>query len=196
MAGQSLGPCRHFSHVSIKHNLFLLFWIVWATSLSARLFTRVTGVVSLPSDGSPQFLAYECLCYYFADRVPVYVVSVNNADNSVPIAAFHDGRARWWGRFFLCHSQVNGAKVVRCDDNSNNVIVARATCCIVGPPAMVVSPSGSLSALPTVGPTLNLAGWQPLLSTLFNHVIVILMVVTNNNTRNSGSRIGSALFCS
>ena len=107
---------------------------------------RVTGVVSLPSDGSPQFLAYECLCYYFADRVPIYVVSVNNADNSVPTAALHDGRSRWWGRFF-CYSQVNGAKVIRCDDNSNNVILVRATRCIVGPPAMVVSPSGSLSAI-------------------------------------------------
>ena len=156
---------------------------------------RVTGVVSLPSDGSPQFLAYECLCYYFADRVPVYVVSVNNADSSVPTAAFHDGRSRWWGRFFLCHSQVNGAKVVRCDDNSNNVIVVRATRCIVGHPAMVVSPSGSLSALPTVGPTMNLAGSQPFLSgqqysvsALFNHVIVIFLdsYYTQRNNQRSG----------
>ena len=100
MAGQSLGPCRHFSHVSIKHNLFLLCRIVCATSLSAPLFTRVTGVVSLPSDGSPQYLVYECLCYYFADWVPVYVVSVNNANNSVLTTAFHAGRSRWWGHFF------------------------------------------------------------------------------------------------
>ena len=51
------------------------------------------------------------------------------------------------GPFFLCYSQVNGAKVIRCDDNSNNVIVVWATRCIVGPPAMVVSPSGSLLAI-------------------------------------------------
>ena len=54
---------------------------------------RVTGVVRLPSDGSPQFLAYECLCCYFADRMPVYVVNVNNANKSVPTVAFHDGRS-------------------------------------------------------------------------------------------------------
>ena len=101
MAEQSLGTCRHFSHVSIKHDLFLLCRIVCATSLSARLFTWVTGVVSLPSDGSQRW--QQC-----PDR------SVSRRTVKI------------MGPFFLCHSQVNAAKVVRCDDNSKNVIVVRA----------------------------------------------------------------------
>ena len=66
----------------------------------------------------------------------------------------------------------------RCDDNSNNVSVIRATL-YCWPFSNGCQPFRFIVD-PTVGPTMNLAGWQPLLSgrqysvsALLNHVIVI-----------------------
>ena len=75
------------------------------------------------------------------------------------------------GPFFLCHNQVNGAKVVRCDDNSNNVIVVRADTLYCRPFSNGCQPFRFI-----VGPTVLLSGQQYSVSALLNHVIVIITV--------------------
>ena len=119
MAGQSLGPCRHFSHVSIKLNLFLLCRIVYATSLSAHLFTRVTGVVSLPSDGSLHFWCMNAFATISRIGCPSMLLASTMQTTVSRLQRFTMDGQDDGAVFFLCHSQVNGAKVVWCDDNRN-----------------------------------------------------------------------------